>query len=55
MDVSLQPRTLEWARKRSGLSLEELAGKMHVPQERLETWEKTGQLSFAQAERLALI
>ena len=55
MKVTLQPQVLRWARERAGLSVGELAEKLKTKPESVRSWEETGQLSFAQAERLARV
>lgn len=55
MNISLQPTVLLWARERSGLSVEALARKLQVKPEKVVDWERTGELSFNQAEKLALV
>src|SRR5262245_5120729 len=55
MKVTLEPQVLRWARERAGLSVRELAEKMGAKPERVRDWEQTGQLSFAQAEKLAKV
>ena len=51
--ITLQPKVLRWARERAGLSQERLAEKMKVKPERVKEWETAGELSIAQADRLA--
>ena len=51
--ITLQPHVLRWARKRAGLIPAQLAKKMSVKPERVSEWESTGQISIAQADRLA--
>lgn len=53
VQIQLQPAVLRWARERAGLSAEELAAKFKLKLERVEGWEQSGEISFAQAERLA--
>lgn len=53
LQITLQPAVLQWARKRAGISLEELACKAKVSQERVLEWERSGKISIAQADRLA--
>ena len=53
MKVKLQPGVLRWARERAGLSVGALAEKLKIKPERVREWEHTGELSFAQAEKLA--
>ena len=55
MKVTLEPQVLRWARERAGLSVRELAEKMGAKPERVRDWEQIGQLSFAQAEKLARV
>ena len=51
--VALQPEVLRWARERAGLSVDDLARKTHVKLGRAREWEKSGNISIAQADRLA--
>lgn len=51
----LAPEVLRWARRRAGLSPDTLAAKMKVRRDRLREWEKSGRISLAQADRLALL
>lgn len=44
---------LTWARERAGLSVDELARKVNVKTERVQSWERSGSISMPQAERLA--
>lgn len=44
---------LTWARERVGLSEKKLADKMQVKPERVTEWERTGEISIAQVDRLA--
>lgn len=55
MNIRLQPTILLWARERSGLSVEALAKKLQVKPEKVVDWEEKGELSFKQAEKLALV
>jgi Zn-dependent peptidase ImmA (M78 family) len=55
MKVSLEPQVLRWARERAGLSVRELAEKLKTKPESVRSWEETGQLSFARAEKLAKV
>jgi Zn-dependent peptidase ImmA (M78 family) len=55
MKVTLESQVLRWARERAGLSVRELAEKMGTKPERVGDWEQAGQLSFAQAEKLAKV
>ena len=51
--LTLQPEVLRWARERAGLDVAALAKKMSTSPERVEEWEKTGTLTFAQVDKLA--
>ena len=51
--ITLKPEVLRWARERADLSQERLAEKMNVKPERVKEWETAGELSIAQADRLA--
>ena len=51
--ISLQPGVLQWARERARVSRDELARKMQVKVDRVVEWEETGNISVAQADRLA--
>ena len=51
--ITLQPGVLRWARERAGLSESELARKMQVKPERIQEWERSGELSMAQVRKLA--
>lgn len=53
MTIELQPRLLQWARQRAGLSVEELAGKTGTEPDRVSEWEQDGRLTFKQAEKVA--
>lgn len=53
MDITLQPQVLRWARERAELSEDVLARKIGTKAERVVDWERTGQLSFNQAKKLA--
>ena len=55
MNLELNPQVLAWARQRAGLSAGLLAEKLKVATDRVETWERTGQLRYRQAERLAKV
>jgi len=55
MKVTLEPQVLRWARERAGLSIRELAEKLKTKPESVRSWEETGQLSFAQAEKVARV
>ena len=49
----MQPGVLQWARERARVSRDELARKMQVNVDRVVEWEETGNISIAQADRLA--
>ena len=51
--IALAPEVLRWARERTSLSPEELAGKLDVSPGTVAEWESTGKISFAQIDRLA--
>ena len=51
--MTLQPDVLRWARQRADLSEDELAKKMQVKPERVQEWERSGEISLAQARKLA--
>lgn len=51
--TTLQPRCLEWARERAKLGTSDLAQKMGVKEDKVLQWERSGELSLAQVERLA--
>ena len=51
--ISLQPSVLQWARERARVSRDELARKMQVGVDRVVEWEENGNISIAQADRLA--
>ena len=51
--ITLQPDVLRWTRERAGLSEDELAKKMQVKPERVQEWERSGEISMAQVRRLA--
>ena len=51
--ITLRPRMLTWARERAGLGVDDLARKVNVRAERVQTWERSGNISMPQAERLA--
>ena len=48
MTIDLQPRLLEWARERAGLTAETLAEKLGVSAEKVAAWELDGR-RFASA------
>jgi len=53
MTLEFQPEVLQWARKRARLDVAALAKKMGLIEDRVEEWEKSGELTFKQAEKLA--
>ena len=53
MNITLQPHVLRWVRERAGLSQRDLATGLHIEPERVAKWERSGEISFAMAERLA--
>lgn len=55
MTIDLQPRLLEWARERAGLTAETLAEKLAVSAEKVAAWEQDGRITYRQAEKLASV
>lgn len=55
MKVTVQPRILEWARDRAGLSEEVLAKKLGAKEAQVEQWEVDGTLTYKRAEKLAKV
>lgn len=53
LEISLNPQVLYWARQRAGLDINTLAKKMVIKPERIKDWEKTGQITFSQVDKLA--
>ena len=51
--IGLAPEVLKWARERAGIRVEDLAKKIPVKSKSVEEWERTGQISRNQAEKLA--
>ena len=51
--IPLQPTVLRWARERANLSQEILAKHLAVKPERIADWERTGNISMRQADKLA--
>ena len=50
----ITPEIVTWARKRAGLSVPELAGKLKIPQQTVYDWEASNSHpAFGLAERLA--
>lgn len=55
MKVTLVPRVLRWARERAGLSVRQVAEKIGAKPEQVRSWEESGELTFARAEKLARV
>ncbi len=55
MKLTLSTTCLRWARERACMSLSELAVKMNIPEEKLQAWETVGEISLAQADKLAQV
>lgn len=55
MKINVQAANLRWARERIGLSTKLLAQKMGVKEDKVDSWEESGELTLAQAETLATI
>jgi transcriptional regulator with XRE-family HTH domain len=53
LNIKLQPIVLRWVRERSGLSREDLASKLHVDPDKVEGWERSGEITFSLAEKIA--
>ena len=53
LKIKLQPEVLRWARERAGFDPIELAGKLQVKPDRVLEWEISGEISVAQAGKLA--
>ena len=51
--ITLQPDVLRWARERAGFDPAELAGKLQVKPERVQEWERSGEITMAQVRKLA--
>ena len=51
--ITCAPAVLRWARERADLSQETLAKRIRVKPERVADWEKTGNITMGQVERLA--
>lgn len=51
--LHLQTEVLRWARERVGLSVAALAEKIKAKPEKVRAWEESGELTLAQAEKLA--
>jgi Zn-dependent peptidase ImmA (M78 family)/transcriptional regulator with XRE-family HTH domain len=60
MVIELQPSVLQWARRRAGLTEEDLAKKFSTQEPeswvaKINDWERDGKLTYAQAEKLAKV
>ncbi len=55
MNTTLQPNCLQWARKRAGLSVSDLAQKLGVTKDKVIAWEQSGELRFSLVEKLASV
>jgi Zn-dependent peptidase ImmA (M78 family)/transcriptional regulator with XRE-family HTH domain len=53
LEIRLRPEVLRWARERAGLTPEVLARRLGVTPRRVREWEDSGQITVAQADRLA--
>jgi Zn-dependent peptidase ImmA (M78 family) len=56
MNVTLQPRVLQWARRRAGLTEAALGKKLGItddPADRVSQWERDGIITYKRAEKLA--
>lgn len=56
MNVTLQPKVLQWARRRAGLSETSLGRKLGItvdPADRVAQWERDGVITYKRAEKLA--
>lgn len=56
MNVTLQPKVLQWARLRAGLSETALGKKLGItadPADRVTQWERDGVITYKRAEKLA--
>ena len=51
--ITLQPAVLRWARERASLDVDELARKVGVRPERVAEWESSGEITVAQADKVA--
>jgi len=52
-EINLKPAVLEWARRRVGLSEQDLASKARTKVDRVLGWELNGQISVSEASRVA--
>lgn len=55
MNLTLHPKLLHWARVRAGLDEAALAKKLGTKPNRVEEWERDGQLTWKKAEKLARV
>jgi Zn-dependent peptidase ImmA (M78 family) len=53
MNATLNPNVLQWARKKAGLSEDDLAVRVGVALGLVQEWEKTGRIPFNLVEKLA--
>lgn len=53
MNVTLQPTVLQWARRRAGLTEEDLGRKLATDGGRVTQWELDGVITYKRAEKLA--
>lgn len=53
MKITLSTQCLQWARARARLSVPDLAAKMYVSEEKIQAWENSGEITLAQADKLA--
>src|SRR5438876_1663986 len=53
MKLTLSANCLQWARSRARLSISDLAAKMHIQEEKIRAWETDGEITLAQADKLA--
>lgn len=51
--ITLEPTVLQWARARAGLDPADLASKIGVQPSRVDDWERSGKITFPQADKLA--
>jgi len=55
MQLILQPSCLQWARERAGFSINGLAQKLGIKEDKVVAWEQSGEITWSLAERLAHI
>lgn len=53
LQITLEPSVLRWARERVNLTPADLAAGLKVKPDRVTQWEQSGNISIAQADRLA--